>query len=43
MNHCRNIFGDQWRSGGRGGGFSDAFSETNFDFGAPQEYHMNLG
>lgn len=40
----RNIFGDQWRtaSGGRGGGFSDAFSETNFDFGAPQEYHMNL-
>lgn len=39
----RNIFGDQWRtSAGAAGGFSDGFSDTNFDFGAPQEYHMSL-
>lgn len=37
----RTIFGDQFRSGGRSG-FSDGFSETQFDFGAPQEYQMRL-
>ncbi|TRY63122.1 hypothetical protein TCAL_03631 [Tigriopus californicus] len=37
----RTIFGDQFRSGGRSG-FSDGFRETQFDFGAPQEYQMRL-
>ncbi len=38
----RTIFGDQWRTSAGRGSATGGFTDTAFDFGAPQEYHMNL-